>query len=142
MVFSTTLIAIVAGLGQAAVTTQMPTANPGNPTIIPMSPTTPVVDAVAAYTGDLTWFTPGLGACQLNNNTNDPIVAVATGVYDANNVCGKSITITYKGAIATGVIEDRCGSCNGGDLDLSPAVFTQFAPLSSGRLNNADWDFI
>jgi hypothetical protein len=38
-------------------------------------------------------------------------------------------------------ITDRCAHCDGASLDMSPAVFSSFAPLNLGRLENVEWSF-
>ncbi|KUI55430.1 Allergen Asp f 7 [Cytospora mali] len=143
MMFTTTMIAMVIGLGQAAIISLQPSTSFVNlPTQTPGLVPTAAVDAAAMYTGELTYFYPGLGACGLNDGNADPIVAAPTSIYDASPVCGKSVAITYNGVVATAVIEDRCVGCGDQDLDLSPAVFEKFAPLASGRLYNAQWEII
>lgn len=99
------------------------------------------------FTGDLTYYTPGLGSCGVTNSESDMIVALAedmmTGSADpnTNRNCGKSITITYKGVSASATIEDTCPGCSGAGLDLTPALFQKFAPLGEGRLTEATWHF-
>lgn len=47
------------------------------------------------------------------------------------------------GVTQTATITDRCAGCAGfGDLDMTPSLFTEFAPESVGRIHGVDWDFI
>ncbi|KAJ7208482.1 hypothetical protein GGX14DRAFT_566713 [Mycena pura] len=36
-------------------------------------------------------------------------------------------------------VVDRCATCGPNDIDLSPAAFEQFAPLSTGRVHDVNW---
>ncbi|KAI0138087.1 RlpA-like double-psi beta-barrel-protein domain-containing protein-containing protein [Hypoxylon sp. NC0597] len=93
-----------------------------------------------AYSGDMTYYTPGLGACGKYNNENDHIVALAPAQYgyDANpnkaKVCGRKINIHYNGKTASATVVDKCPSCASGSIDVSPAVFKQLASLDKGRV--------
>lgn len=101
------------------------------------------------YTGDLTYYTPGLGSCGVTNTASQNIVALAEGMMsamtpasgnpNANPLCGKSITISYGGKTATATIMDTCPGCANGGLDLTPSLFEVFAPLSEGRLTGMKW---
>ncbi|OTB08312.1 hypothetical protein M426DRAFT_29499, partial [Hypoxylon sp. CI-4A] len=93
-----------------------------------------------AYSGDMTYYTPGLGACGKQNSASDHIVALAPAQYghDANpnkaKVCGRKISIHYGGKTATATVVDKCPGCASGSIDVSPAVFKQLAPLDKGRV--------
>ena len=101
------------------------------------------------YFGDITWFTPGLGACGDTSTDSDHIVSLAEDMWgssDAGNpnenpVCNKSITISYKERTAHAVIKDKCGGCVGADLDLTKSLFRVFAPLKVGRVKGVRWTF-
>jgi hypothetical protein len=57
-----------------------------------------------------------------------------------NPLCGKSVTITYNGASYTGVVQDSCGGCDNGSIDLSPSLFTTVAgSLGAGRVGGVSW---
>ena len=60
---------------------------------------------------------------------------------NANPNCGKSITISYGGKTAVATIEDTCPGCAGAGLDLTPALFQQFADLGVGRVAGVEWWF-
>jgi hypothetical protein len=34
--------------------------------------------------------------------------------------CGKTVTVTYNGQTATGIVVDKCMGCDNGSVDLSP----------------------
>ncbi|KAJ3878008.1 riboflavin aldehyde-forming enzyme [Lentinula edodes] len=92
-----------------------------------------------------TWFEPGLGNCGNFNTANDPIIAIPETLYDENHGsnCGQWIHIVDEstGKVVYGRTEDSCPSCGGGDLDMSPAVFQQFASLDVGILS-ISWYFM
>ncbi|KAI0172684.1 RlpA-like double-psi beta-barrel-protein domain-containing protein-containing protein [Hypoxylon sp. FL1284] len=88
----------------------------------------------AAFDGDLTYYTPGLGSCGRTNTETDKIVAVAPAQYVADpDLCGKSITIHLGGKTATATVVDKCMGCSDDSIDVAPAVFEELADLSVGR---------
>ncbi|KAI1760574.1 RlpA-like double-psi beta-barrel-protein domain-containing protein-containing protein [Hypoxylon sp. FL1150] len=93
-----------------------------------------------AYSGDMTYYTPGLGACGKYNSESDHIVALAPAQYgsDANpnkaKVCGRKINIHYAGKTASATVVDKCPGCASGSIDVSPSVFKQLASLDKGRV--------
>jgi len=104
----------------------------------------------ATFTGQGTYFYPGLGACGKTNNNNQLIVAMGKGYFDGypgatknpnkNPICGRQLTAKYGGKSVTVKVEDRCAGCAGYyDLDFSPAAFQKLAPLSKGRLSGVKW---
>ncbi|KAI1077043.1 barwin-like endoglucanase [Whalleya microplaca] len=99
-----------------------------------------------AFSGDMTYYTPGLGACGGTNNENDHIVALAPAQYgnDANPnnaaVCGKNINIHYNGKTASAKVVDKCPGCASGSIDVAPSVFTELANESQGRVQ-VTWEF-
>ncbi|KLO11970.1 barwin-like endoglucanase [Schizopora paradoxa] len=108
--------------------------------------------AGTTYTGDATFYSPGLGACGITNGPNDFIAAASYKLFDTfpghtanpnnNPICGKSLTAKVNGKSVTVKITDRCAGCQGmGDLDFTPAAFQKLAPLSVGRIHNMKWSF-
>lgn len=111
------------------------------------------------YTGDITYYGTGLGACGITSSDSDMITAVAHSVFDAtmpagvtnpnaNPLCGKRIRVTRdyseagKGLVTVDVVVvDRCVGCQPTDLDLAPAVFLRLAPESKGRVL-ASWHWL
>ncbi|KAI1392433.1 RlpA-like double-psi beta-barrel-protein domain-containing protein-containing protein [Hypoxylon trugodes] len=99
-----------------------------------------------AYAGDMTYYTPGLGACGKWNSESDHIVALAPAQYgyDANpnkaKVCGRKINIHYGDKTATATVTDKCPECASGSIDVSPAVFKELASLDAGRVQ-VTWNY-
>ncbi|KAK7750826.1 hypothetical protein SLS62_007225 [Diatrype stigma] len=106
-----------------------------------------VATSAVAFTGDLTHYDAGLGACGWTNTASDMIVALAIAQYgtDANPnnaaVCGKQIAINYNGKTVVAEVVDKCWGCASGDIDVSNAVFSQLTDLGVGRVQ-VTWDFI
>ncbi|CAH0047214.1 unnamed protein product [Clonostachys solani] len=93
---------------------------------------------VIAREGKMTWYNPGLGACGKTNNGNDIIVAIGVPHWHAANPnkdanCQKKVTIHYGGKKVTARVVDKCMSCGRNNIDVSPAVFKKFGPLSKGH---------
>lgn len=106
------------------------------------------------YTGDLTYYGPGLGACGVTSNSNDKIVSVSHIIFDAvqkggdpnpNPLCGKKIRIRRSGQDDRGSVDvtvvDRCTGCQSRDLDVSLGVFTKLADEAEGRVTAA-WTWL
>ncbi|KAH8777386.1 barwin-like endoglucanase [Diaporthe sp. PMI_573] len=95
----------------------------------------PAVDASAAsYSGDMTYYYPGLGACGETNTNTDAVAAVSSAVYNSGGGCDRVATIHYNGRSTTARVVDLCPSCATGSIDVSPAVFQALSPLSAGRI--------
>ncbi|KAI1338887.1 RlpA-like double-psi beta-barrel-protein domain-containing protein-containing protein [Xylariaceae sp. FL0016] len=92
----------------------------------------------AAFSGDMTFYTPGLGSCGVTNSASDHVVALSTSQISGN--CGKSINIHYNGKTASAKVEDTCAGCKSGDVDVSPAVFDSLADPDQGRVQ-VTWEF-
>jgi len=109
----------------------------------------PLPTGAQVYTGDLTYYGPGLGACGITSTDNDPIVAVSHFLFDAqqkgsdpnqNPLCGRKIRARRHND-ATGedvsvdlTVVDRCVGCQPTDLDVSPAMFNKMADPALGRV--------
>ncbi|CAK4027190.1 Hypothetical predicted protein [Lecanosticta acicola] len=102
------------------------------------------------YSGDLTYYAPGLGACGYTNTTDQPIIAIGEALFDSYNngnsnnnpLCGKWVTITGKdGQPYKGQIVDRCPGCKVNDLDLSETLFNDATSNGDGRVSNMEWCF-
>ncbi|KAK9419196.1 hypothetical protein SUNI508_01173 [Seiridium unicorne] len=75
-----------------------------------------------AFTGRMTYYTPGLGACGQNNSPSDFIVAIGAARWTASNpnndpLCQKSIRISYGGKTVTAKVVDKCPGCGANDID-------------------------
>jgi hypothetical protein len=71
------------------------------------------------YSGSMTYYDVGLGACGYNNNDGQMVVAMPYGVFDPstpngnpnnNALCGQTISIGYNGKWVGAEIVDRCKS--------------------------------
>lgn len=104
------------------------------------------------FTGDATFFAPGLGACGGTNSDTDYIAAASKILYEefegGNSnpnkapICGKKGIATYQGKSVTFTIVDQCPPCARGSLDFSPSAFKELADLDVGRLKGMTWHFI
>jgi hypothetical protein len=75
----------------------------------------------------------GTTACgNMPDGTTLPIVAMSSDLMgplsNSNPLCGKTITVTYKGASVVATIVDKCPGCTVLDLDLSHAAFKALTP--------------
>ncbi len=95
----------------------------------------------SSYSGDGTFYAPGLGSCGWTNDSSDMIAALnhiqmANGDNSNKNPnCGKSIKVKGPKGSVTVKIVDTCPGCASGDVDMSPAAFQKIASLSQGRVS-------
>ncbi|KAI1262213.1 RlpA-like double-psi beta-barrel-protein domain-containing protein-containing protein [Xylariaceae sp. FL1019] len=103
----------------------------------------------AVHHGDLTYYTPGLGACGVTNGENDPIVAISHVIFDPktpgdnpnnNPLCGKKIKIRRNGKSVVVTVRDRCEGCEKWDLDVPVKVFKKLARPAAGRVK-MNWNY-
>ena len=93
----------------------------------------PLPNGAEVYTGDLTYYNPGLGACGIDSTDNDAVVAVSHFTFDAvqtgsdpnkNPLCGRKIRAkrvderTGKEVSVDLTVIDRCTGCKPTDLDV------------------------
>ncbi|RWA07987.1 hypothetical protein EKO27_g7115 [Xylaria grammica] len=90
------------------------------------------------FTGDITYYQPGLGACGQTNSDSENVVAMSPSEFQGN--CGKTITITKDGKTATAKVVDKCPSCASGSIDVSSTVFQSLVDLAVGR-TTVTWSF-
>lgn len=90
------------------------------------------------FTGDITYYQPGLGACGETSSDSDTVVALSPAEYDGS--CGKTITITKGGKTATAKVVDKCPACASGAIDVSSTVFKSLADMAVGR-TQVSWSF-
>jgi len=100
-----------------------------------------------SFTGEITYFTPGMGACGETSGEGDKMVAISQSLFDQytpngnpnkNPLCGKTVTI--KGADGSdhkATIWDRCVGCAMDDLDM-PQEFFNEVTTPSGSSTPAD----
>ncbi|KAJ6013427.1 hypothetical protein N7540_008018 [Penicillium herquei] len=102
------------------------------------------------YTGDLTYYDPGLGACGYTNTDSDLICAVSHILFDAastgsnpndNPLCGLKIRIKRDGASVDVKVVDRCVGCAETDLDVTETVFGDLATIAQGRVT-MEWAWL
>ncbi|KAL2037083.1 hypothetical protein N7G274_010210 [Stereocaulon virgatum] len=95
------------------------------------------------YTGDLTYYGPGLGACGVTSGDNDHIVSISHFVFDAvstgsnpnaNPLCGHKLRAVRDGNSIDLTVVDRCVGCKPTDIDVSPGAFKQLADSNLGRV--------
>lgn len=100
------------------------------------------------YTGDLTYYALGMGACGFDDSGKDQtenVVAMSSQIMGAqsngNPMCGKTITITNGSKSIQGTIRDKCPSCPSGSIDVSEHAFLAlFGDLGVGR-GKVTWSF-
>ncbi|KAK7685464.1 hypothetical protein QCA50_011328 [Cerrena zonata] len=100
------------------------------------------ISSVSAFTGDATFFFPGLGACGQTNTAADFIVALSPSEYAGGAHCFQRISASFNGRSVIATVVDLCPGCGPGSIDLSPAAFSQLADLSVGRIHGVTWNFI
>ncbi|KAK1227404.1 hypothetical protein PQX77_009605 [Marasmius sp. AFHP31] len=108
--------------------------------------------ASKTFTGDATFYAPGLGSCGKTNNGGQLVAAVAAPVFDKfpgagpnpnkNPICGKKARVTFKNKSVTVSLVDRCPGCGNSGIDLSPAAFEKLASKSVGRLKGVKWTIL
>jgi hypothetical protein len=86
-----------------------------------------------SYTGEMTYFTPGMGACGHDSSESEHMVAVSMALFDQytpngnpnnNPLCGKTVSITSPdGSSHEATIWDRCVGCAEADLDMPQSFF-------------------
>jgi len=102
------------------------------------------------YTGDLTYYDPGLGACGVTSSNSDKIVAVSHLVYDAvstgsnpnaNPLCGKTIRARRDNKSVDLTVVDRCTGCQPTDIDVTIDIFGMLADVDQGRVL-VEWNWL
>ncbi|KIW84412.1 hypothetical protein Z517_03662 [Fonsecaea pedrosoi CBS 271.37] len=102
------------------------------------------------YTGDLTYYEPGLGACGLTSDDNDKIVAISHIVFDAvsvgsnpnaNPLCGKKIRARKDNKSVDLTVVDRCTGCQPMDIDVTINTFADLADIDLGRVL-VEWNWL
>ncbi|PGH28346.1 hypothetical protein GX50_08915 [[Emmonsia] crescens] len=60
---------------------------------------------------------------------------------NTNPLCGKTVTIKFRGKTATATVKDKCMGCKGGSIDMTRSLFSKFAEEGEGRVGGAEWWF-
>ena len=102
-----------------------------------------------SFTGEMTYFTPGMGACGESSSETDSMVAISKDLFDQytpngnpnkNPLCGATVTIKGKdGADHKATIWDRCVGCAEADLDMPQAFFNTVTDHADGRAYGVSW---
>ncbi|EXJ96287.1 hypothetical protein A1O1_01413 [Capronia coronata CBS 617.96] len=102
------------------------------------------------YTGDLTYYEPGLGACGVTSSNKDKIVAISHIVFDAvstgsdpnsNPLCGKKIRARRDNKSVDLTVVDRCTGCHPKDIDVTVDTFAMLADVDLGRVL-VEWNWL
>jgi hypothetical protein len=102
------------------------------------------------YTGDLTYYAPGLGACGITSSDGDRIVAISHLVFDAvstgsnpnaNPLCGKKIRARRDNKSVDLTVVDRCTGCQPTDIDVTINIFGMLADVDQGRVL-VEWNWL
>ncbi|EJC98557.1 uncharacterized protein FOMMEDRAFT_31615 [Fomitiporia mediterranea MF3/22] len=88
----------------------------------------------------ITYFNASTGACGQNNTDADLVVALSQAQFGNGEHCNQTIVATFSGKTATATVKDKCMGCGANDIDLTPSVFAQLAPLPSGTVTGS-WSF-
>jgi hypothetical protein len=108
----------------------------------------PLPSSSEHFTGDLTYYSPALGACGITSSDSDSVCAVSHLVFDAvqtgsdpnaNPLCGLKIRAQrYKEGVGMRsedlTVVDRCVGCAARDIDVSPKAFEKLADPALGRV--------
>ncbi|KAJ1302884.1 hypothetical protein OPQ81_003183 [Rhizoctonia solani] len=92
-----------------------------------------------AYTGQATYFEPGLGACGGVNGRTEHIVALNQAQWDGGAHCWHHVMIQAYGKQIEAAVVDLCPGCSWGDLDMAPGLFESFTSLDVGRFGITWW---
>ncbi|TKX26542.1 hypothetical protein C1H76_1074 [Elsinoe australis] len=101
------------------------------------------------FTGDFTYYEPGMGACGITSSSSEDIVAVSKIIFDAaqtgsdpnqNPLCGRRLrakrfneqTGSQRSVDLT--VVDRCVGCKPTDIDTSLSAFKKLAAEELGRV--------
>jgi len=92
-----------------------------------------------ANIGEGTYYQPGLGACGAYNVPTDMIAAVAIG--RGKGECGKRVRVRRGKKYVDVVIQDLCGACKPGDIDMTEEAFKKLGTLGEGRVP-VKWSYL
>ncbi|RKU45671.1 hypothetical protein DL546_005156 [Coniochaeta pulveracea] len=97
-------------------------------------------------TGDLTYYTVGMGACGEDDSGKDEsenIVALSHllmgTVSNGNPYCGKTITISYGGKEVVATVKDKCMGCDINNIDVSVGAFKSLMGSTDVGRKAVDW---
>ena len=97
-----------------------------------------------SFTGEMTYFTPGMGACGHTSTESEEMVAISQDLFDQytpngnpnnNPLCGQTVSISSAdGTTRKATIWDRCVGCAEGDLDMPQSFFDQVTKDKEGKI--------
>ncbi|KAF4313766.1 Barwin-related endoglucanase [Botryosphaeria dothidea] len=96
---------------------------------------------------EATWYNTlgAYAACGTQHWDSESVVALKSTTFNQykSEICGKTITLNYKGKSTTAKLVDSCPGCIGTwDIDLSPPVFEALTgDLGVGRIDGLTWTF-
>ncbi|KAH6986101.1 RlpA-like double-psi beta-barrel-protein domain-containing protein-containing protein [Ilyonectria sp. MPI-CAGE-AT-0026] len=102
----------------------------------------------STYSGEITYYTVGLGACGFDDTGKDlteNIVALSHLVMgtqsNGNPMCGQTITVKANGKTATATVRDKCMGCDYDNIDVTEKLFAElWGGLGKGR-GPVEWSF-
>ncbi|KAI6371351.1 hypothetical protein MCOR25_003959 [Pyricularia grisea] len=99
-----------------------------------------------SFTGQVTHYTVGLGACGFDDagkDNSDYIVAISSALMHGSNgdpMCNKKVNLSFDGHSITATIRDKCPSCSQDQIDLSEKAFKDLVgDLGIGRQGGVKW---
>ncbi|KAK9711165.1 hypothetical protein K7432_007987 [Basidiobolus ranarum] len=90
--------------------------------------------------GEATYYEPGLGACEVVSRADEMVAAlnpIQFGLYPRprdSPSCGVCLNLNGPKGVVQVIVVDLCPRCKEGDLDISPAAFSQIADQRDGRV--------
>ena len=110
-----------------------------------------------SFTGEMTYFAVGMGACGHESSESDKMVAISKDLFDQytpngnpnkNPLCGQTVSITgADGTTHEAQIWDRCVGCAEGDLDMPQSFFDvvtkdKEGKIADGRAYGMSWSIM
>jgi hypothetical protein len=130
------------------VTPSIPELKPKKPTYKPVKVET-TSSSSGGIVGKATFYRPGIGSCGVPSTETENIVAISYILMDAKNpgnpnnnpLCGKKIKASRNGSHVVCTVVDRCPSCDGTTIDLSPNAFNTLGNPDEGRID-IEWEWL
>ncbi|TLD26818.1 hypothetical protein PspLS_04562 [Pyricularia sp. CBS 133598] len=114
--------------------------------VVPSPPSSDSSSGGMSFTGQVTHYTVGLGACGFDDagkDNSDYIVAISSALMHGSNgdpMCNKKVNLSYGGNSITATIRDKCPSCSKEQIDLSEKAFKDLVgDLGIGRQGGVKW---
>ncbi|OBT61408.1 hypothetical protein VE03_09500 [Pseudogymnoascus sp. 23342-1-I1] len=141
-----TPVAVAAPVVSSAVASPVTTSTPAATSTPSTGSSTGDCGSGSPCSGDITFYTAGLGACGLTSDGSaENVVALPYEFMgtqsNGNPFCGKTVTIEYGGKTVQATVVDKCMGCVGRDLDLSNAAFSGLGIAESVGRTTANWYF-